>query len=105
MHIHVRIHHWVIWWIFVGIACGAVVLANILFRDLTRSQERVLLAVGVLHWVLGGLVCYACEGIQMEPPPESPKNDQPTSVVSESEWYPASYFVLPGKGGRFLPPQ
>ena len=100
MHVHVRIHHWVLWWFYVGIACGVVALANILIRDLTRTQEKVILAVGILHWLLGGLVCYACEGIQVEEPPQPPKNNQPASVVQDTEWYPASCFVLPGRGGK-----
>ena len=61
----IRVHHWVIWWFFVGVACGIVALLNIFFRDLTQTQERAILLLGVLHWVLGGLVCYAFEGIQV----------------------------------------
>ena len=48
----VRIHRWVLWWFYVGIACGAVALANIFFRDLTRTEEKVILGVGVLFWLL-----------------------------------------------------
>src|SRR5437870_4970535 len=79
MHVHVRIHHWVLWWFYVGIACGVVALANILIRDLTRTQEKVILAVGILHWLLGGLVCYAWEGIQVQQPPQPPKDTQTAS--------------------------
>ena len=105
VHVHVRIHRWVLWWFFVGVTCGVGALANILFRDLARSQERVILAVGVLHWLLGGLVCYACEGIQVEAPRQPPKTNQPASIDQETEWYPASYFVLPGRGGKLLSPK
>lgn len=35
MYIHLRIHHWVLWWFDVGIVCGAVALVNIFSRDLT----------------------------------------------------------------------
>lgn len=62
----VRVHPWVLWWFYVGVACGVVAVANILFRDLTRTQERWILALGVVHWALGGLVCWATEGIQIE---------------------------------------
>ena len=59
----------------------------------------------VLHWLLGGLVCYACEGIQVEAPRQPPKTNQPASIDQETEWYPASYFVLPGRGGKLLSPK
>ena len=65
MHIHIRIHHWVLWWFGVGIVCGVVALVNILSRDLTRTQDRVVLVVGVLFWLLGGLVCYAYDSVQI----------------------------------------
>jgi len=66
MHIHLWIHRWVLWWFYVGVACGVVALVNILTRDLTRIQERIILVIGVLFWLMGGLVCYACEGIQID---------------------------------------
>lgn len=100
--IYLRIHRWVLWWFYVGVACGAVALANILLRDLTRTQESVILVVGVLHWVLGGLVCYAFAGIQVDVPSPAPKNQPASRVVEESEWHPASDFVLPGRGGKLL---
>jgi len=57
-HIHVRIHRWVVWWFYVGAVCGVTALVNILGRDLTRTQELIILIFGVLHWLLGGLVCW-----------------------------------------------
>ena len=66
MHIHLRIHHWVLWWFGVGIVCGVVALVNIFSRDLTRIQDRVVLVIGVLFWLLGGLVCYAYDSVQIE---------------------------------------
>ena len=66
MHIHLRIHHWVLWWFGVGIVCGVVGLVNIFSRDLTRIQDRIVLAIGVLFWLLGGLVCYAYDSVQIE---------------------------------------
>lgn len=64
----VRIRPWVRWWFFIGVICGAVALANIIFRDLTRLQERIILLLGVVHWVLGGLVCWAWQGIRFTKP-------------------------------------
>jgi len=101
VHVNLRIHRWVLWWFYVGVACGAVALANIVLRDLTRTQETVILAVGVLHWLLGGLVCYAFAGIQVEEPPP-PKNQPASNVAQQTEWHPASDFVLPGRGGKLL---
>ena len=62
--LHVR--RWVRWWFYVGVVCGAVALANIFFRHLTRGQEELILFLGVLHWILGGLVCWAWDGIRLE---------------------------------------
>ena len=66
MHIHLQIHHWVLWWFGVGIGCVVVALVNSFSRDLTRIQDRVVLAIGVLFWLLGGLVCYASDSVQIE---------------------------------------
>jgi len=76
MHIHLRIHHWVLWWFGVGIVCGVVALVNILSRDLTRIQDRIVVAIGVLFWLLGGLVCYAYDSVQIEEhsPPSTRKD-------------------------------
>ena len=91
--IHIRIQRWVIWWICLGFACGMIVIANILDRDLSREQESVLLVVGVLHWLLGGLVCWALGAVQVQSLDESVP---PPHVPSEKEWHPASDFVIPG---------
>lgn len=72
MHIHLRIHRWVLWWFYVGVVCGVVALINILSRDLTRVQERIILVLGVLFWLLGGLVCYACDSVQIDNHDHSP---------------------------------
>jgi hypothetical protein len=48
-----------------GIAGGVVALLNILGRHLTRGTEDILLVLGIMHWFLGGLVCWALEGIQI----------------------------------------
>lgn len=106
MHIHVRIHHWVLWWFYTGVILGAVAVVNILTRDLTRSQERVILIVGLLFWILGGIVCHAYEGIQIQRPRESPDHSVRNEPVAgqQKEWHPASDFVLPGHK-RLLPPK
>jgi hypothetical protein len=62
----IRVHRWAIWWFCLGVICGAVALINIFFRDLSRMQEKVILFVGVVHWLLGGLVCWAWEGIKLD---------------------------------------
>ena len=106
MDLHFRVHHWVLWWLYLGIACGVVALVNILFRELTRTQETVILAIGVFFWLLGGLVCYACEGIQLiVKPQQQPPHPETRGDDDQKEWHPASEFVLPGTQRRFLPSQ
>ena len=63
-HVHLRIHHWVLWWFCVGLVCGVVAMVNIFTRDLTRAQDHIVLLVGIIFWVLGGVVCWAAEGIE-----------------------------------------
>jgi hypothetical protein len=103
-HIHIRIHRWVIWWLCLGIVFGVIALVNILFRDLTRVQDKVILIVGVVHWVLGGVVCWAFEGIRIStaPPPEH-SYSSPDEVARE--WHSASEFILPGARKSILPPK
>ena len=104
MHLHVRIHHWVLWWFYLGVACGAVAIVNILFRDLTRTQEQVILAVGVLFWLLGGIACYGYEGVKIEQRHDTPGKDESRQPSLQHEWHPASDFVLPGNRKSLLPP-
>ena len=54
MHLHLRIHRWVIWWFYVGVIGGLIVFVNILGHNLTGFQERLLLIVGAAFWLLGG---------------------------------------------------
>jgi hypothetical protein len=103
-HIHVRIHRWVVWWFYVGLVGGVVAVVNIVGRHLTRTEEETFIVLGVLHWFLGGFVCWALEGIQVQPP-QLPEQNPPTRAASEMEWHPASDFVLPGGGKRLLPPK
>jgi hypothetical protein len=71
MHIHLRIHHWVLWWFSIGIVFGVVAMVNIFTRNLTRTQDHTILLVGIIFWALGGVVSWASEGIQQHhwPPP------------------------------------
>ena len=105
MHIRVRIHHWVLWWFYVGVICGLVAIVNVMERDLSRSQVRLVLLVGVLFWLLGGLMCYACEGIRIEEPHPHPQPKEEPTVSEEKEWHAASDFLLPGNRKSLLPPR
>lgn len=104
MHIHVRIHRWVLWWIYVGVACGAVAVINILSLNLSRTQEDIVLLIGAVYWLLGGgVVCYACDAIRIEGSSQQPKNKEPTRASDPPEWHPASDFLLPGNRKSLLP--
>src|SRR6266540_2499283 len=95
MRVHLRVRRWVVWWFELGVLCGAIALANIFGRDLSRAQERVLLILGVLHWLLGGIVCWAFDSVQIRQEPAPPEH-QEVSTPRETEWHPASDFLLPG---------
>jgi hypothetical protein len=105
MHLYVRIHHWVFWWFYMGVLGGVVALVNILTRDLTRIQERVILVIGVLFWLLGGLVCHAYDGVQIEKPRRQSTRNETPEVEQQREWRPASDFVLPGRRKGLLRPK
>jgi hypothetical protein len=62
----IRLHRWVVWWFCLGVIGGAFALVNIFLLDLTRSDEKVILFFGIMHWLLGGLVCWAWEGVTLE---------------------------------------
>jgi hypothetical protein len=105
MHIQARIHGWVVWWFFVGVFCGAVAVTNILFLHLSRTQDRIALFIGVLFWTLGGLICYACEGIRIERSSQQPIKREPMKVQESQEWHSASDFLFPGSRKSLLPPR
>jgi len=81
MHMRVRVHHWVIWWVCLGVVCGVVALVNIFMRDLPRSQERVVLLIGALNWLVGGVFCYGFGGIKVEELP-GPHHHMEASAAS-----------------------
>lgn len=104
MFVHFKIRRWVLWWFYIGIVCGLVAVINILNRNLTRTQEEVLLVMGVMHWVLGGIACYFYDSVQIQKPTQDTKDDQ-HKPEQESEWHEASDFLLPGGGHSLLPPR
>jgi hypothetical protein len=103
-HIHIRIHRWVIWWLCLGVVFGAIALVNILFRELTRAQDKVILLIGIVHWVLGGVVCWAFEGVKITSVPPL-KRHLPAPIEDTREWHSASDFVQPGNRKSLLPPR
>jgi hypothetical protein len=80
----VRFHRWVFWWFCLGIFGGIIALGNIFFLDLTHLEVKVILFFGLAHWLLGSLVCWAWEGVKLEP--EKPvANAVRTSVLAEKQ--------------------
>jgi hypothetical protein len=76
MHVYTRVHRWVLWWLYVGAVFGLIAAVNILTGNLTRTQERVIVVIGVLFWTLGGFVCHAYEGIKFHRSPKQLKRKQ-----------------------------
>lgn len=105
MHIHARIHDWVLGWFYVGILCGIVALVNIFVRDPSAAEVKVILAVGVFFWLLGGLLCYAFEGVKIRSQPKAPEKMANPQIPQQREWHSASDFVLPGNRKSLLPPK
>ncbi len=103
MDVRIRVQHWVIWWLYTGVALGVIAIGNILGRDLSRGQIKIILFLGVIFWVLGGMVCYALQAVHFEHP--SPPLEQAPRGAPEKEWHAASDFLLPGGGKSVLPPR
>lgn len=101
MHFHVRIHHWVVWWFYVGVVCGVIALANILGRNISDAQIKLVLIVGAMFWLLGGLACYGYDGVKIEMPPKPSGNTAGPGTLLQMEWHYASEFVLPGTEKAF----
>ena len=103
MDIHIRISRWVVWWIGIGVAVGAIALANVIGRDLTRRQDQIILLIGVVHWVLGGLVCWAFDGIEVKEPEKQRPTEAPRSEArTDSRTH--SQFVMSGTRKSIMPP-
>ena len=105
MHVQIRVRRWVIWWLYVGVALGVIAIGNILARDLTHRQIRIALFVGVVHWVLGGLICYVLDAVRIEQKAPPPRAKEVGGIAPEKEWHSASDFLLPGGGKSVLPPR
>ncbi len=103
MHIHLRIQRWVVWWFYVGVVCGVIALSIILGHQFTRAQEGILLLLGVAHWLLGGFVCWAFESVRVEARQAPAAAQKPTKITVDTEWHPASDFLLPGGRHSVLP--
>jgi len=104
-YIHFKIHRWVLWWFYIGVACGVVAVINILMRHLTRTQEEIVLAIGVMHWLLGGAACYFYDSVRIEKPIAKPPHNEEDRAGERKEWHAASDFVLPGGRQSLLPPK
>jgi hypothetical protein len=99
----IRIHHWVLWWLFLGVACGVAAVVNIVLGNLSHLQEAIILMFGVLFWCLGGLVCWAFDGIRVEKKAPSARRLEPPAInARDKEWHSASEFRLPGTGKTLL---
>jgi hypothetical protein len=104
MQIHLRVQHWVVWWFYVGVVCGAIALTIILGHHFTGAQDRLLLLIGAAHWLLGGIVCWAFQGVRVESrPPAAPPAQSPPKAGVEKEWHSPSDFLLPGGRQSMLP--
>jgi hypothetical protein len=109
MHLHLRIHRWVLWWFWIGVVLGAIAVVNILLRNLTRWQETIILVVGALNWLIGGIICWGYGAVRIERPDKSARGGDSAlrsrQEFQQKEWHAASDFVLPGNRKSLLPPK
>jgi hypothetical protein len=105
MHIRLRIQHWVLWWFGIGVVLGAVALVNVLARDLSHAQDKIVVAIGMLHWLIGGVFCYGLDAVQIEDQHPAESASRVNQVRDTQEWHAASDFILPGNRRRLLPPR
>jgi hypothetical protein len=104
VRIELRVHRWVIWWVCLGILGGAIAIANIVGHRLSAAQEEMLITFGVAFWLLGGIFCWALEGIRVDSPfPTPPAPGHQRVQESTREYHPASDFLLPGNRRSILP--
>ena len=52
MHIHLRVHPWVVWWFVIGAIIGLVVAVNMIGRHLTERSDALLVSLGVIQFSL-----------------------------------------------------
>lgn len=111
MHVHIRVHHGVLVWFYVGVVCGAIALANILGRNLSPAAVKWILVIGALHWLIGGILCYEWDAVRIETPHREARTDHvqgktgKTRLVPHTERHYASEFVLPGSGKHLFHPK
>ena len=91
-----RIRRWVMWWFSIGIVCGVIAVSIILGDNLTPPQEKVVLLIGVAHWLLGGIVCWAFESVKVQTRDTPTVERTPAGNTPERYWHPASDFLPPG---------
>lgn len=107
MTVHLRVRHWVIVWFWLAVVFGVVALVNILVRDLPRVEDKVVLAVSALFWLIGGVFCYAVDGVQLES--KGARRENPRSAGAsfreDIAWHAASDFLYPGNRKSLLPPR
>ena len=107
LNLRVHVQRWVVWWMVVGIMCGIVAITNILEHNLTRAQDRILIAIGIMNWLLGGLICYAFSGVRIQELSRSASRKKEIGPEPQAgpEWHAASDFLMPGNRKSLLPPR
>lgn len=96
MDFHLRVRHWVVDWFIIGVVCGAVALVNILFHRAAPDDVALSLFFGALYWIIGGVVCYCVEGVQVEAQHHAEHGATILSAKDQREYHCASDFLLPG---------
>ena len=105
MRIYPRVHHWPVWWLYAAAICAVVALVNVVDRDLSSVQLKVVIIIGALFWLLAGLGCYGYEDVRTGIPPKAPLTSRVLKELQQREWHAASEFVLPGNRKSVLPPK
>ena len=100
---HLRIRRWVLWWFYIGVIGGVFAISIILADRLTPPQEKLFLLIGVAHWLLGGVVCWAFESVQVEPKGPPAPSQKSADWRPGTSWHSASEFLLPGGRRSLLP--
>ena len=106
MAVHLRVRHWVVVWFWLAVIFGAVALVNVVVRDLPRTEDKVVAVVSAFFWLIGGVFCYAVDGITIENKRTGEVPDHPASPFTvNTEWHSASDFLYPGNRKSLLPPR